>query len=241
MLLQRNLELKKKSIFIILQIWKSSTWAEMLARLCSFWRLQGSVHFLVFSISQILPTFFDSWIFPSSAPHAAVQSSCGIALTLAPSPYFTYKDLRVYTVPIWITQYMYPIPKSLITTAKSLLPCHVIYSQVPKLKVQLFRGGIILPTTGPAANPVYILKNRTQIFKNKVRFLKIIITLQIFRIFPIKYFSDIIQSRESNFSTWTSRMVVLPVSQNFYELSERLPSHHVHDFIHCHFLNEASL
>ena len=53
----------------------------MLARLCLFWRLQGTLSFLVFSGFQRLPAFLGLWSLPPSKPAVTSQ----VSLPLHPS------------------------------------------------------------------------------------------------------------------------------------------------------------
>lgn len=63
-------------------------------------------------------------------------TSPSLALTLLPS---SFKEISDHTGPTWLIQDNLPT-LNLITIAKSFLPCKVIYSQAPGIRIQIFEG-----------------------------------------------------------------------------------------------------
>lgn len=83
---------------------------------------------------QKLPAFFGSWLLPPPSKHQCYLSLCLSPIVALPSDcngqVLASKDACDYAGPAQIIQEDLPISRSFTTSAKTLSPCKVTYSQV---------------------------------------------------------------------------------------------------------------
>lgn len=150
----------KQHVFSIWQFWRSevqnmSYWVKMKVStgLHSFWRFWGSVVSLLFQLPEASCT---SWLLATFTFKASSNACSTLPLTLSlPPPSFILRTHRMTLGPPRQTfQDHLPISRSLIKSAKSLLPCKATYSQLPGLgDGHLWCATVPLPTGSMAYSP----------------------------------------------------------------------------------------